>query len=646
MWSKNKWYFVPGSADGFNDSGISNFKDIKFDGLAREIIQNSLDARNFESDKPVKVVFEKKLFNIDLFPGFEDYLSTVDKCIEYINDQTENAALIALKEVKNTLVKYQNDGEFPVLIVSDYNTTGLSGYQKRKGSSWSDLLKVHGNNNKNASSGGSYGIGKFAPFVFSNVRSIVYLSRNIEEGIAVQGKSILSGHVNGGTKSPRGFFGLLKEFNVDGATEKDSFPFCNSCEIPNEYIRESLGTSLYILGARIDDSWLDEIIISVLVSFFYAIFSKKLIVEVKDDNKSILIDDSNLNDLIRRDYKYLNRSMDVDQTMDFIRILNNDNSINTFEKEFELVDGQKGTMKLLLINDENVVKKSIAHIRDSGMKIETKKGFHTPVNYSGICISANKAMNDFLRKCEPPKHDNWRAENYSPSKDEKVAKRILLEFNDWERECINSLTKLNDDETLESIGMEKYFAIDLSSEDSKIRQNNITKFKPLPVVLKEEGVLKKVRPSKKDGVGLDDDLSGGIESSSHNGKAKNKKDSGGSGNVDSKSLSSKKGNKEEVKKIDIESIKSIYVDKEKCYVISFTPLENVDTCKLIFKRVGDEQSEEKKIDHLYIKDSITNNFVEIDEFSIKANQRMNFKVKFKDDERNVLEVSCYEKRRP
>ena len=59
MWNeKFKWFYEEGTPNGFNDGGIAEFASTKYDGLAREIIQNSLDARNDENE-PVKVVFEK-----------------------------------------------------------------------------------------------------------------------------------------------------------------------------------------------------------------------------------------------------------------------------------------------------------------------------------------------------------------------------------------------------------------------------------------------------------------------------------------------------------------------------------------------------------------------------------------------------------
>lgn len=49
-----------GTEAGFNDSGIETFAGKPFESLAREIIQNSLDAR-VSSDKPVTVAFQVEI---------------------------------------------------------------------------------------------------------------------------------------------------------------------------------------------------------------------------------------------------------------------------------------------------------------------------------------------------------------------------------------------------------------------------------------------------------------------------------------------------------------------------------------------------------------------------------------------------------
>lgn len=61
-----------------------------------------------------------------------------------------------------------------VLRISDYNTTGLTGSMEMKPSPWNDLVKSSGVSNKSGESGGSFGIGKSAPFACSDLRTLFY----------------------------------------------------------------------------------------------------------------------------------------------------------------------------------------------------------------------------------------------------------------------------------------------------------------------------------------------------------------------------------------------------------------------------------------------------------------------------------------
>src|SRR5699024_7285206 len=67
-----------------------------------------------------------------------------------------------------------------LLRISDFNTRGLEGADTGKlGSPWSSLIKEAGSSNKDDSSGGSFGIGKSAPFLNSQLRTLFYSSYDL-----------------------------------------------------------------------------------------------------------------------------------------------------------------------------------------------------------------------------------------------------------------------------------------------------------------------------------------------------------------------------------------------------------------------------------------------------------------------------------
>ena len=66
------WNFPPnndGQENGLNDPGIETFKDRPLTSLAREILQNSSDAADPTSGKPVEVHFKLLEIPKTEFPG-------------------------------------------------------------------------------------------------------------------------------------------------------------------------------------------------------------------------------------------------------------------------------------------------------------------------------------------------------------------------------------------------------------------------------------------------------------------------------------------------------------------------------------------------------------------------------------------------
>ena len=85
----NKWFFPIadyGTKQGLNDSGLETFLDKPLDSLVRETIQNSLDAKYPEVNKPVCVKFNFFDIPIKDFPGFD---SLKDEYITKAKDSWE-----------------------------------------------------------------------------------------------------------------------------------------------------------------------------------------------------------------------------------------------------------------------------------------------------------------------------------------------------------------------------------------------------------------------------------------------------------------------------------------------------------------------------------------------------------------------------
>lgn len=171
------WRFPPtngGAGDGFNDSGIAYFKGLPITSLARETIQNSLDARQSDK-KAVHVSFELIELGREVEFGREELDRAVMACKE--SSDCKGLAESELEAAHQVLAA----DTIKSLRVSDRNTTGL------QPDNWRALVKTRGLSIKSEEgAGGSHGIGKAAPFAVTPLRTVFYWTHYKEGGRAVE----------------------------------------------------------------------------------------------------------------------------------------------------------------------------------------------------------------------------------------------------------------------------------------------------------------------------------------------------------------------------------------------------------------------------------------------------------------------------
>ena len=273
------WRFPPtngGRIDGFNDPGIAHFTGAPLASLARETIQNSLDAR-LAPDEPVHVSFEL----IYLRPGNvgqDELAMAINASIQTVGDDPlASAALAAAKSILSD--------EIPCLRVSDRNTTGLLGDH------WRALVKMQGVSHKPEleGAGGSHGIGKYAPFAVSTLRTVFYWTCFHENGKVqekFQGKSVLMSHTNAKQEETQGtgFFGVKEDCRELTQKIPQLFRLLDQHQCPLR------GTSLTIMGFRETDDWRRRVAASAIGNFFFAIGTGRLTVIVEPDESSELME--------------------------------------------------------------------------------------------------------------------------------------------------------------------------------------------------------------------------------------------------------------------------------------------------------------------------------------------------------------------
>lgn len=294
-WKKNyKWIFSElGAADkvGVNDAGIGIFKRQPYKGLAKEILQNVTDAKDdrLPEDVPVRARFELVYVDRDDIPDYQRLNEVIHKCYEYYHDGDDGAKL---KVICDASEKYlEQEGKIPVLKISDFNTYGLRGVHEEKGSNWTGLVRERSATNKSNGSSGAFGVGKFAPYNFSALRTVLYSTKTREGETAFQGKAILTTFSEFDEDKQKNV--VKQNIGLFADTDTDNFDAVFSVnDIAPVFRRDVVGTDLFVIGFEKEEDWIEQSAISVIEYFFYSIYRGKLNVEIVEGDKVVEINKS------------------------------------------------------------------------------------------------------------------------------------------------------------------------------------------------------------------------------------------------------------------------------------------------------------------------------------------------------------------
>lgn len=393
-----------GESAGFGEAGIETFKGSLFSSLAREICQNSLDAR-LDNSKPVKIEIILSEVSKNKIPGINELKKALNSCREY----SEKAN--AIKFFENA-VDICNSDTVRVLRISDYNTTGLTGSSAVKSSPWLDLVKSSGVSNKGGDQGGSFGIGKKAPFACSDLRTVFYNTLDKYGEKAYQGVARLISFPtlnlsNGESELTQGngYYGELQH----NSAIKELIHI-------DEYVRTEVGTDVFILGFINHSEWETEVIKSVIDGYLISILHNQLEVVVNNT----VINSETLKDLI-------------DEYQKDIPLAHNYYQVLTSEKTVCIVEDFQGLGELeLRILIEKDFKRKVLMARNSGMKILDKQNISSAIQFAGVCILKDKDLNEYFREMENPQHNDWEPDRYSDDeilkKEAKKRKQALFKF--------------------------------------------------------------------------------------------------------------------------------------------------------------------------------------------------------------------------
>ena len=461
------WHFPPtggGREDGYIDPGMEYFSGSPLGSLARETIQNSLDARA-APDKPVSVTFElKEIANEDDL-GRAELAQHIEACLKEVEDDPKASGQFV------RAARLVAEDNITFLRVADYYTTGLDDVR------WEALVKRQGSSEKSSpSAGGSYGIGKYAPFVVSLLRTVFYWSRYEAPGTTLeycQGKAVLMSHdsADGKTRGKTqgtGFFG-----------DRDGCKQLTAGSIPDsigsvESNRTASGTSLWIAGFAGERDWRTRVARSVVSNFFCAIADGQLEVLIEPGDAGSMFEHWDIKrGNLAETFEGLLKEQEGDEESDLSRLSEAFAFFTAMRDGIGVVkerqDPDLGHCRLWIHVKDGLPSK-VGLIRKTGMLITAEQRsllrFPGLEDFAAVLRFESDIGNELLRDMENPQHSQFEPDRLLPDKERhRIGQRALNRVVKWVRDEVRTLAAPPVAETSEVVSELAHLLPDLEPDE-------------------------------------------------------------------------------------------------------------------------------------------------------------------------------------
>lgn len=354
----------------------------------RETGQNSLDARRLDLEGPVRMEFELAPMATAAIPGIEGLRANLRQVVVATAGQMGHDRMVRALEMAER-------DELPVLRISDFGTTGLTGSERLDSATvpLSRLTRGSGNSADDGVRGGSFGIGSAAGRVASTMATVLY--RSLPSGAdttVFAGFSRLATHddVGGIRRHAAGIFTRL---------DVDDFEYLRPAPALIPFAdRTEPGTDIFVLGFRMadEDPGLLHIRDAAIDNFMVAIDRGRLEITGIAAGSRWHLDASTIEGFAKRDSR----------TAAFYQALQDP------EPDVDELPGL-GRVELYVNIDESLARSlHTITMRKPLMRIAPYTFRSVRAKYAAIAICADDVGNTLLRRLEPPQHDKWDPQRF------------------------------------------------------------------------------------------------------------------------------------------------------------------------------------------------------------------------------------------
>ena len=503
--------------DGFNEPGIEHFRESPVKNLAREVIQNALDA-SCGNERPVSVKIKLNKVLIESIPNIDEFRKNVEHCLLGASNESPKADAF-FKTANEELQKR----EISVLEISDFNTLGMRG-PSENGTPFFAFMKAKGTSVKDSNTaGGSYGIGKFAPYAVSKLRTVfvssVSKNDNGELTQLTQGRTILMSHdVDTIRKQGLGFWGI--KHRCQPITDMDStIPNWIARAETGALLEQKTGTKLSILCFDEPKNWQKLLTISIMENFFGAINDGRLVVSIDDTYRldSTTIEEYFNEKNLTSEFKA--NEIEVEDIERFNDRYNYYKAIKSNIKESSQTTNL-GSCDLKILLEENLPKK-VCVLRN-GMFISENiiglRSFSDFKEFSAVFTCNDTEGNSLLRAMEPPRHDDFKPELLSGDTEKLKGKKAIKEIAKMVRDALNRHAKDPVSDVTSIDELKDFFGDENESGGGK--NNEETDPSGLIIIRAKQMKSKSLSSTKAgvdSGLGLDDGDAGGDHDTEHHG---------------------------------------------------------------------------------------------------------------------------------
>lgn len=456
-----------GQWDGFNDSAMEHFSGNPFQHLGREVPQNTIDAK---AGNPARIRVSLKKIPPSQIPDFDGFSSTIDKCLDSAKVEQNEKAIKFFDNAQGLLKKK----DLLVLQIEDSNTVGVKG-PCENGQPFFALLKATGQSRKADTSTGSYGIGKFAPFTVSGLRTVFVTTVWKDEGDHwhhyVQGKSVLMSHVDRKrVRRGTGFWG-----EIAGCMPLTSI----TDDIP-EWLRRThdgeisgfAGTTLSILGFDAVRDWQNVLTANILMNFFGAIKRGELEVSIDDSHDinsaslEALLNDPALAKVADEQEGEAGRFRTILSYLEALDggegvSIENSQNLHLGDCQVRILVGEKLPKKVAVLRNGMLITEELAGLKRFG---EFK-------DFVAVLECTSTKGQALLRGMEPPRHDAFEPERLPPDK-RSAGKTALKELATFVREMLKRHAQDPVTEVTNLDELADFFADEEDEGDGKKRDEN------------------------------------------------------------------------------------------------------------------------------------------------------------------------------